>query len=518
MGDENPICTLRDYSKPSHDGYRNTIELLEGNNVVPLRSDTIRIVKLRNDILMFQQHLEESLSKAWTRFKDLLQKVPHHGIDLWLQVQIFYDRANLVTRCPEYIRPSSHQRLMEAHLAPKQPIQVNKISSSCEIYSGPYDTQYCVENLKKAFVDYASSRIDEAGGNPIAQMDFASTDHPTKEELRSKGIKSPSKVTLLEISQSTLAEPNRNPSSPKRVHFNNLIIILNKEVEAEGEGSMKPSATECKDHEITIKVEEVEEESEEEFKEETEDETKEEKEKYDPKYFDTFPTMEELGYHEWLLKNPRPPWVKAKISTEDLNNVKFSCMIGHFDKKQAYLDIESPINVMSRLNYNWIMSNRLKSRRKPSNPKKNSNFVGRIKGLKYFVGNFTYECDFMVLEDTTSVIHHYLGSVVFGKPFVEMTRLVYDKKEGSVLFEKDKEKIMFKMPYKMKMFKHIDFTNIKTDCIPPFVIKSDEDDYDKTQYSDSLNLRPEYKYDESVCKAILSLMNIKAIRNKEEVT
>ncbi|GJU93343.1 zinc finger, CCHC-type containing protein [Tanacetum coccineum] len=158
MGDENPIRTLGDYSKPSHEGYRNTIELPVGNNVVPLRSDTIRLVqngcsfhglrsedpnqhlkdflklvdsldldgenrertrlrlfqfslrdqasnwlerlpagsittwedlttrflaqffppgrtaKLRNDILMFQQHQGESLSEAWTRFKDLLQK------------------------------------------------------------------------------------------------------------------------------------------------------------------------------------------------------------------------------------------------------------------------------------------------------------------------------------------------------------------------------------------------------------------------------------------------------------
>ncbi|GKA82168.1 zinc finger, CCHC-type containing protein [Tanacetum coccineum] len=40
-----------------------------------------RTAKLRNDILMFQQHHGESLSEAWTRFKDLLQKVPHHGID-----------------------------------------------------------------------------------------------------------------------------------------------------------------------------------------------------------------------------------------------------------------------------------------------------------------------------------------------------------------------------------------------------------------------------------------------------
>ncbi|GJT07130.1 zinc finger, CCHC-type containing protein [Tanacetum coccineum] len=128
MGDANPICTLGDYSKPSHEGYRNTIELPVGNNVVPLRSDTIRLVqngcsfhglrsedpnqhlkdflklvdsldldgenrertrlrrtaKLHNDILMFQQHHGESLSEAWTRFKDLLQKVPHHGIDRWL--------------------------------------------------------------------------------------------------------------------------------------------------------------------------------------------------------------------------------------------------------------------------------------------------------------------------------------------------------------------------------------------------------------------------------------------------
>ncbi|GJZ94153.1 zinc finger, CCHC-type containing protein [Tanacetum coccineum] len=57
-----------------------------------------RTAKPRNDILMFQQHHGESLSEAWTHFKDLLQKVPHHGIDLWLQVQIFYDHVNPVTR------------------------------------------------------------------------------------------------------------------------------------------------------------------------------------------------------------------------------------------------------------------------------------------------------------------------------------------------------------------------------------------------------------------------------------
>ncbi|GJV34351.1 hypothetical protein Tco_1394751 [Tanacetum coccineum] len=123
MGDENPIRTLGDYSKPSHKGYRNTIELPVGNNVLAIglnafqqdpsymgesytRVNLINFfhgkgrdrLKLHNDILMVQQHHGESLSEVWTRFKDLLQKVPHHGIDLWLQVQIFYDHVNPITR------------------------------------------------------------------------------------------------------------------------------------------------------------------------------------------------------------------------------------------------------------------------------------------------------------------------------------------------------------------------------------------------------------------------------------
>ncbi|GJT31242.1 hypothetical protein Tco_0911517, partial [Tanacetum coccineum] len=66
MGDENPIRTLGDYSRPSHEGYRNTIELPVGNNVVPFRSDTIRLVQngysfhgLRSEDL--NQHLKDFL-------------------------------------------------------------------------------------------------------------------------------------------------------------------------------------------------------------------------------------------------------------------------------------------------------------------------------------------------------------------------------------------------------------------------------------------------------------------------
>ncbi|GJW49753.1 hypothetical protein Tco_0091104 [Tanacetum coccineum] len=140
MGDENPIHTLGHYSKPSHEGYGNTIELPVGNNVVPLRSDTIRLVQNGCSFHGLQsedpnQHL-----------KDLLKVVDSFDLDVANR-----ERKRL-------------QRLMEAHLAPKQPVQVNKISSSCEICSGPHDTQYCMENLEQAFVEYASSYTDEVGG------------------------------------------------------------------------------------------------------------------------------------------------------------------------------------------------------------------------------------------------------------------------------------------------------------------------------------------------------------------
>ncbi|GKC30280.1 protein kinase-like domain, concanavalin A-like lectin/glucanase domain protein [Tanacetum coccineum] len=174
---------------------------------------------------------------------------------------------------------------------------------------------------------------------------------------------------------------------------------------------------------------------------------------------------------------------------------------------------------MSKQHYNKIINKGLESRQKPSNPSKNSNFVGRVKGLKVCIGNFTYECNFMIFEDTTSIIDHRLGEVVFGKPFARNTGLVYDQEEGTVTFEKDDEKITFIMPHKMEASNHIDFKDINTYSIPRFVLESN-DDHGKTYYSDSLTLVPEYREDESISKEIRHLMKLEreAKRQKREVT
>ncbi|GJS80030.1 MAK10-like protein [Tanacetum coccineum] len=238
--DENPIRTLGDYSKPSHEGYRNTIELPVRNNVVPLRSDTIRLVqngcsfhglwskdpnqhfkdflklvdsfdldsdntkrtrlrlfqfslrdqagnwlerlpagsitiwedlttrflsqflppgrnaKLRNDILILvtRQTIDQSTGgklrdlnaeESWALLEDLAL----YDNRSWNDPRDFAKPVKAIA-LPQDVPSTSDrrliklenqvQRLMEAHLAPTQPTQVKKITTSCEICSGPHDT------------------------------------------------------------------------------------------------------------------------------------------------------------------------------------------------------------------------------------------------------------------------------------------------------------------------------------------------------------------------------------------
>ncbi|GKF60729.1 zinc finger, CCHC-type containing protein, partial [Tanacetum coccineum] len=95
LDDENKERTrLRLFQFSLHDQASNWLERLPAGSISTWEDLTTRFLtqffplgrtaKLRNDILMFQQHNGKSLSEAWTRFKDLLQKVLHHGIDLWL--------------------------------------------------------------------------------------------------------------------------------------------------------------------------------------------------------------------------------------------------------------------------------------------------------------------------------------------------------------------------------------------------------------------------------------------------
>ncbi|GKE22459.1 hypothetical protein Tco_1433971 [Tanacetum coccineum] len=110
MGDENPIRTPRDYFKPSHKGYRNTIEI---------------------PALLEDQALNDN--ESWNDQRDFAK--PVKAITL------------------------------------PQDVLMNKVTTSCKICSGPHDTQYCMEDPEQAFVEYASSRTVEAGDTRLTKFE-----------------------------------------------------------------------------------------------------------------------------------------------------------------------------------------------------------------------------------------------------------------------------------------------------------------------------------------------------------
>nr|GFA73437.1 MAK10-like protein [Tanacetum cinerariifolium] len=96
--------------------------------------------------------------------------------------------------------------------------------------------------------------------------------------------------------------------------------------------------------------------------------------------------------------------------------------------EKAYIDLNSPLNIMTQMMYNWIMRRKLDPRENKNGEV--SNFTGRIKGMHVFIGNFIYVIDFMIIEDISSIIDPRLSQVVVGKPFVEISNMTHDPPEG----------------------------------------------------------------------------------------
>ncbi|GJW36040.1 zinc finger, CCHC-type containing protein [Tanacetum coccineum] len=94
MENENPIRTLGDYSNPSHEGYRNTIELPVGNNVDPNQhlKDFLKLVdsldldvanRERTRLRLFQFSLRNQASN-W------LERLPAGSISTWEDLTTYF--------------------------------------------------------------------------------------------------------------------------------------------------------------------------------------------------------------------------------------------------------------------------------------------------------------------------------------------------------------------------------------------------------------------------------------------
>ncbi|GJS49505.1 hypothetical protein Tco_0599626 [Tanacetum coccineum] len=51
-----------------------------------------------NQLLVFQQHQDESLYDSWTRFKDIIRKVPNHGLSIWTLIEILLKHLDSLSR------------------------------------------------------------------------------------------------------------------------------------------------------------------------------------------------------------------------------------------------------------------------------------------------------------------------------------------------------------------------------------------------------------------------------------
>ncbi|GJV23330.1 hypothetical protein Tco_1376025 [Tanacetum coccineum] len=203
-GDDNPIRTLGDCSKPSHEGYRNTIELPVGNNMVPLRSDTIQLVQ---NGCSFNRLWSEDPNQHLKDFLKLVDSLDLDGENREERACIYFNFPfviKLAIGLNAFLHdPSPHGRILlllrdrnaeesyalledlafydnESWNDPRdvaKPVKaialpqdvpstsdLRLIELENQICSGPHDTQYCMEDPEQSFVEYASSRTDETGG------------------------------------------------------------------------------------------------------------------------------------------------------------------------------------------------------------------------------------------------------------------------------------------------------------------------------------------------------------------
>ncbi|GJY75123.1 hypothetical protein Tco_0480239 [Tanacetum coccineum] len=123
------------------------------------------------------------------------------------------------------------------------------------------------------------------------------------------------------------------------------------------------------------------------------------------------------------------------------------------------------------------------------------NFIGRIKGMHVFVGNFTYIVNFMIIEDISSIIDPRLSQVVLGKPFVEISNMTHDPQEGVVRFTNGSNEVA----YKIEQYNSL--SNLKKEHTKSVYLRNEEDrrrgiEYVMSNilgfYKECLELGPEY--------------------------
>ncbi|GJS99780.1 hypothetical protein Tco_0820950 [Tanacetum coccineum] len=195
-------------------------------------------------------------------------------------------------------------------------------------------------------------------------------------------------------------------------------------------------------------------------------------EEFEGNHFDKFLTCSELAYHKYLMHNPYLSKIVRDpiIERGNPSNLKIPCNIGHVRIKRSYIDLDSPLNIMSRSFYNWIMTARLAPGKNPKSP------------------------------NISLVIDPRVSRVVLGKPFVELSGMTYDSSLGVVRLTNGNEEIAYKMPHKIEQYDSL--SNDEKQNMKSIYLRNDEDKKKGVEYimskilgfyKECLEFGPEYQ-------------------------
>ncbi|GKB83537.1 hypothetical protein Tco_0950432 [Tanacetum coccineum] len=130
---------------------------------------------------------------------------------------------------------------------------------------------------------------------------------------------------------------------------------------------------------------------------------------------------------------------------------------------------------------------------------KGNNVVRALMNVSIFVGTFSVETDFVVLENMDAYRDEGMDDVIFGEPFLREVGIKIKRFEGIITIYTGDDDVTYQMVRSHPRFKH--HTNEQCINIPPLLKVSEKDEinrishaYQKLKgfYKGVLNLGPSY--------------------------
>ncbi|GJQ97045.1 putative reverse transcriptase domain-containing protein [Tanacetum coccineum] len=232
------------YEKYIHVPYRNDMLIIQGERSGIKNESRLKVISsIRTQkytdqgcqVFLIQMMKEEETKILERRIKDVLvvRDFPEFTGDVvsvgLLNISFFVDvrGGNLGIWGFHLYMGLDRTRLLRERWETEDVVDKVKVSSEF------HNIKLLVKLPKKHCI---AVRYTIDGGNSMAPKSIAAISHDEREELRRKGIKSPSKlISPKYLSPASIKELNKNPTAPKRAHFVNSIVILSTNSDTEEE-------------------------------------------------------------------------------------------------------------------------------------------------------------------------------------------------------------------------------------------------------------------------------------------